>query len=65
MLQHPFLRKRPPKTCGREVFGDAYCRDLIKKAKRIKDADLLATMTAVTATTIARAYHRFLPALPD
>ena len=67
MLKHPYFQKRPPKTCGREAFGNDYCRDLIKKtnAQKIQDADLLATVTAFTAITIARAYHRFLPALPD
>lgn len=67
MLKHPYFRKHPPKTCGREEFGQDYCRALYKKAttRKTKDADLLATATYFTATTIAMSYHRFLPAVPD
>jgi anhydro-N-acetylmuramic acid kinase len=67
MLRHPYFRKCPPKTCGREEFGLDYCRDLYKKAKakHIQDIDLLATATAFTARTITRAYEQFLPSAPD
>ena len=67
LLKHPFLRKSPPKTCGREEFGLQFCRSLYDSAiaDKISDADLIATATAFTAMTIARAYRRFLPAMPD
>jgi anhydro-N-acetylmuramic acid kinase len=67
MLKHPYFRKHPPKTCGREEFGIHYCQDLYKKAKaeKIHDNDLLMTATAFTAMTVMNAYRRFLPALPD
>ncbi len=67
MLRHPYFRKHPPKTCGREEFGSDYCRALYKKAKakKIQDTGLIATATAFTATTIAKAYRRFLPSMPD
>jgi anhydro-N-acetylmuramic acid kinase len=67
LMSHPFLRRRPPKSTGREVFGQAFCQDLYKKAtaKKIRPEDLLATATAFTAASIADAYRRFLPATPD
>ena len=67
MLRHPFLRRRPPKSTGREEFGLQYCEWFYEKARqrRLSRADVVATATAFTASSIARAYHRFLPRLPD
>ncbi|KPL23984.1 MAG: hypothetical protein AMJ75_04890 [Phycisphaerae bacterium SM1_79] len=67
MLRHPFLRRRPPKSTGREDFGWPYADDLHRKAakRNMSPADIVATVTAFTAATIAQAYHRFLPKMPD
>lgn len=67
MLKHPYFRKHPPKTCGREEFGMNYCRDLYQRARadNVSNHDMLMTATAFTAMTIAGAYQRFLPSLPD
>jgi len=67
MLRHPFLRRRPPKSTGREEFGQSYCEQFHAKARRrrLSDADMVATATALTASSIALAYHTLLPARPD
>ncbi|MHC4644891.1 MAG: anhydro-N-acetylmuramic acid kinase [Planctomycetota bacterium] len=67
MLRHPFFRRRPPKSTGREEFGGRYCDILYRKAagKSISAEDIIATATALTAAGIACAYKRFLPVLPD
>ncbi len=67
MLSHPFFRCRPPKTTGREEFGWQYCDALYKKVlkKAIATEDIVATATALTAESIAQAYRRFLPTMPD
>ena len=67
LLKHPYLRKSPPKTCGREEFGLQFCRSLYESAiaDKISPADCVATATAFTALTIAKAYRRFLPSMPD
>jgi len=67
MLRHPFLRRRPPKSTGREQFGQQYCEWLYGRARRegLMSEDMVATATAFTAATIAQAYRRFLPQLPD
>lgn len=67
MLRHPFLRRRPPKSTGREQFGQTYCEWLHGEAckRRLPPEDTLATATAFTASTIATAYRRFLPRMPD
>jgi anhydro-N-acetylmuramic acid kinase len=67
LLKHPFFRRRPPKTAGRENFGLPYCQTLYRNAisKKLHPEDILATATAFTAVSIAEAYRRFLPADPD
>jgi anhydro-N-acetylmuramic acid kinase len=66
LLRHPFLRRRPPKSTGREQFGDFFAEQVHHQAaqRRLADADLVATATAFTAVSIARAYRRFLPTMP-
>lgn len=61
-LKHPFLRRRPPKTTGREEFGETFVRPVLASAHRLRlaDADLVATVTAFTAESIADAYRRFV-----
>lgn len=67
LMEHSFIRRRPPKTTGREEFGADFCDGLYGAAvaKNLSGGDLLATVTAFTATSIVRAYKRFLPAMPD
>ena len=66
-MRHPFLRRRPPKTTGREEFGAPFADALLDRAKRqgIGPADAVATATAFTAACIADAYRRFSPAPID
>ncbi len=67
MLRHPFLRRRPPKSTGREEFGISFANRIYQQAtqKGLADFCLVATVTAFTANSIARAYHQFLPTMPD
>ncbi|MCC7209839.1 MAG: anhydro-N-acetylmuramic acid kinase [Anaerolineae bacterium] len=64
LLAHPYYRLAPPKTTGREVFGAAYADGLIAagRARGLSDADLVATVTALTARSIADAYRNVAPA---
>jgi anhydro-N-acetylmuramic acid kinase len=67
LMSHPFLTVRPPKTTGREQFGAQFARQVWAqaKARRLCDVDIVATLTAFTASAIADAYHRFLPHMPE
>jgi anhydro-N-acetylmuramic acid kinase len=67
LLKHPFLKRKPPKSTGREEFGTQYTDELYKKAVKTKlaPADVVATVTAFTAHCIAYSYQRFLPAPTD
>lgn len=66
-LAHPYFSLPPPKTTGREMFGDPYAALLIEKAERrgLAPEDILATFAALTAQSIARAYRDFGPSRVD
>jgi len=63
LLGHPYYGVPPPKTTGREMFGEHYTSEVIKRGEALglKPADTAATVTALTAETIADAYTRHLP----
>jgi anhydro-N-acetylmuramic acid kinase len=62
MMSHPFLKKRPPKTTGREEFGEPFVQKILSSARRVRlpSEDIVATTTAFTASSIAQAYNRFI-----
>ncbi len=62
LLRHDVFRREPPKSTGRELFGEAYVDALITagRRRRLSDDDLIATATALTAASCADAYRRFL-----
>lgn len=63
LLSDPFFRQEPPRSTGREHFGDRFLDDLVRDLRPDGDGwnDLIATLTALTAESIARAYRDFLP----
>lgn len=62
LMESPFIRKKPPKTTGREQFGDEFVQAYLRKARsrQLKMADIVATTTAFTAESIAYNYRRFV-----
>jgi anhydro-N-acetylmuramic acid kinase len=62
LMEHPYFEQNPPKSTGREVFGEQYVSSLLTLARlrRLTDSDLIATATALTAESVARAYRRWL-----
>lgn len=59
---HPYLKQRPPKTAGREIFGGGFLQKIIRKSRSLGVAfeDLVTTVTYFTAYSIARACKDFL-----
>ena len=58
LLKHPYLRLPPPKTTGREVFA---LRELLPEGlSGRRPEDLVATLTAYTAHTVADAYRTWV-----
>lgn len=62
LLAHPYIHVQPPKTTGRELFGEAMAMAIIESCKDagIEDQDIVATLTAFTARSIAYQYRRFI-----
>ncbi len=67
MLADPYLEKAPPKTTGRELYGEEYVRRLLAEAERlgVDLQDALATATRFTAEAVAVGLERFAPARPE
>lgn len=65
LLADPFFAEPPPKSTGRERFGDARLDGIVAARPPESDGewnDLLATLTELTARSVALSYARFLPA---
>lgn len=63
LLADPYLAQPPPKSTGREKYGEPFVAALWDRGFR--GPDLLATLTAFTAETVALGYRRWLPAAVD
>lgn len=66
-LAEPFFQQKPPRTTGRELFGTQRATEYWKQAikRGLGSNDIVATLTALTARSIERAYRAFLPVFPD
>jgi len=64
-LAHPFFATEPPRSTGRELFGEEYAEQFIERCLARSRAlpDVIATATAFTARAVGSA-ARFLPASP-
>jgi anhydro-N-acetylmuramic acid kinase len=67
LLDHPYFPLQPPKSTGRELFGAQLVDPFIARCleRGLSTSDVLATLTAFTAHSIADQYRRFLPGRPD
>ena len=67
LLAQPYFPMQPPKSTGRELFGAQFVDPFIDRAQAsgLHPADVVATLTAFTAHSIADQYRRFLPGRPD
>ncbi len=67
LLDDEYVRRIPPKTTGREYYGPEYVRRVMERARGLSlpDHDLMATVTAFTAETIAYSVNHFFPRMPD
>jgi anhydro-N-acetylmuramic acid kinase len=63
-LKHPFFRKRPPKSTGRELFGEPFLRQVFQDARALSKFNLLATLTEFTARSLALNYKLHLSGNP-
>jgi len=75
LARHPFLARRPPKSTGRDTFGEAWVEGVLARARRRLDArpeddpraaarDLMATAVEFVAAAVERGVREHLPAPP-
>jgi anhydro-N-acetylmuramic acid kinase len=62
LLSDEFFSQPPPRSTGREHFGDAMAREI---HRRVPGFDGVATAVALTARSIARAIHDWVPGAPE
>ena len=55
LLREPYYSLRAPKSTGKELFNAAYLENALARRRAVKDDDLVATLTALTARTVAEA----------
>jgi anhydro-N-acetylmuramic acid kinase len=65
VLADPYFSTLPPKSCGREQFGEAFVSRFISMCRKAggrkgRDEDVIATATALTSASILDAYQRFV-----
>jgi anhydro-N-acetylmuramic acid kinase len=61
LLDHPFFEQRPPKSTGRETFGDVhYLRDALASRRDHPFENLMATVTEAVGRSIARAFEDYV-----
>ncbi len=64
LLRHPFFGRPPPRSTGREDFGEPFLARIVDELEPKTEEDwddLLATLTALTARSVGRAYREHLP----
>ncbi|MBN3909188.1 MAG: anhydro-N-acetylmuramic acid kinase [Nostoc sp. NMS1] len=66
-LNQDYFHLPPPKSTGRELFGVTYLHQCLKDAQeyQLNAADILATLTELTAASIVHSYRTFLPEMPQ
>jgi len=56
LLAHPYFKKQPPKSTGREEFGEAFIEDILSLSdkEKIQVKDIVATVAELTVQSIKK-----------
>lgn len=65
LMRHPYFKRRPPKSTGREAFGGGFLKKYFGNFLTKRPHDALATLTFFTALTIHEAIVHFSPKAPE
>ncbi|MBI3910752.1 MAG: anhydro-N-acetylmuramic acid kinase [Armatimonadetes bacterium] len=63
LLEDEYFHRAPPKSAGREQFGELFVSRLWYL--KLRGKNLVATLTALTVESIALAYERWLPPVDE
>ncbi len=64
LLDHPFLAQPPPKSTGRDTFGEDYAQAFLERSGPARPEDALASAVAFVAETVFLGVSRHLPGPP-
>jgi anhydro-N-acetylmuramic acid kinase len=64
-LEHPYFKRLPPKSTGREEFGDCFLRRVLDESGSISTEDLAATLSALTADSISLSLKDYFPSADE
>jgi anhydro-N-acetylmuramic acid kinase len=57
-MSHPFFAEEPPKSTGRELFGDDYLENLLLKFSHTSKEDMMASLLEITVQSVKRAVEQ-------
>lgn len=60
LKEHDYLIEAPPKSTGRELFGNQLTQRLLNLFSAEKPEDIIHTLTRFTAFSIAESYRKFI-----
>jgi anhydro-N-acetylmuramic acid kinase len=64
VMEEGYFSALPPKSCGREEFGEAFVSRFVGMCRRagkdVRDEDVVTTATALTAASVVDGYRRFV-----
>lgn len=60
MIRNPYLRRKPPKSTGREEFGEGFVDGVLARAKGRRKEDIVATASFFTGFAVFEGYRRFI-----
>lgn len=60
LLKNAYFECRPPKSTGRELFGESFVEEILEKGRELDRDDLIATTAQLTASSVADAVERFV-----
>ena len=60
LLAHPYLRVRPPRSTGREVYNEEFLNEVLRRAKGAAHKDIIHTAALFTPLSVYDAYCRFV-----
>ena len=63
-LEHEYFAQKPPKSTGRELFGEPFFEAAMRDMRHLPPCDKVATLTEFTARSLALNYRLHLSSLP-
>ncbi|MDE3056527.1 MAG: anhydro-N-acetylmuramic acid kinase [Bacteroidota bacterium] len=60
MFSEPYFAQKPPKSTGRELFGEQFIAKILNLSRGARSQDIIATATEFTPLSVYQQYVRFL-----